>query len=121
MDGKAACGRAGERIACAWLELIGCRVVGRNRRAGRGEIDIIALDGSCLVFVEVKTRRSGRFGGGAEAVDRRKLQSMRRTAALMLASGGTDDGVREFRFDVITVDVEGAGAGLRLRHLRGVC
>jgi putative endonuclease len=120
MEGKAACGRAGEDIACAWLELIGYGIVGRNRRAGRGEIDVIARDGSCIVFVEVKTRRSNLFGDGAAAVDGRKMRSMRRTASRLIASGGVGSGASEFRFDVIAIDVERAGEGMRLRHLRGV-
>lgn len=121
MEGNVACGRAGERVACAWLEMIGYRIVGRNRRAGRGEIDIIALDGPCLVFIEVKTRRSDRFGGGAEAVDRRKIRAMRQAAARLIASDAPVPRAREFRFDVIALDVERGGEGMRLRHLRGVC
>jgi putative endonuclease len=121
VEGKAACGSAGERIACDWLELIGYRVVGRNRRAGRWEIDIIALDGSCLVFVEVKTRRSDRFGDAAGAVDGRKLRSMRRAAARILGSGDPGGGARDLRFDVVAIDVERDGSGMHLRHLRGVC
>lgn len=117
----AACGRAGERIASAWLEMIGFRIIGRNRRAGRGEIDIVALDRDCLVFVEVKTRRSDRFGPGVSAVDRRKIRSMRRTAARILASGGEGAGASEFRFDVVALDLDADRCGMRIRHLRGVC
>ena len=120
MEGNLDCGRAGEAIAAQYLRLKGYRIIERNCRAGRGEIDIIALDGNCLVFVEVKTRRGDRFGGAAQAVDRRKILSMRRTAARVLSSGRCPRRAEEHRLDVVTLDLDPGGGGMRLRHLRGV-
>ena len=80
MKGNPECGRIGEAIACHYLTLIGYGIIERNLRIGRNEIDIVASDGNCLVFVEVKTRRSNRFGGPADAVGRDKLLGIRRVA-----------------------------------------
>jgi len=73
VKGNADCGRIGETIAAGYLRLIGYRIIERNLRIGRNEIDIVAFDGDCLVFVEVKTRRNSRFGSAAEAVGRKKV------------------------------------------------
>ena len=50
-------GRAGERAAARYLELCGCHILARNARTFGGELDLVALDGGVLVFVEVKTLR----------------------------------------------------------------
>lgn len=102
-------GREGEERAARHLEARGYQIVARNVRAARVEIDLVARDGRRIVFVEVKTRRSGPrdgFGGhgfAAEAVDDRKQARLRRGAAAWLAehpeAGRGRWGVR---FDVIT-------------------
>jgi len=77
--------------------------VARNVRADRVEIDLIARRGPLLIFVEVKARRSTRFGVASEAVDARKQRRLRRGARAWLASSPTAArGARRFRFDVIT-------------------
>lgn len=70
----------GEEAAVAHLERNGLRLLRRNYRCPAGEVDIIALDGDTVVFVEVKTRRSAGFGSPAEAVDRRKQARLARVA-----------------------------------------
>ena len=60
-------GKYGEEIAVNYLIKNGCKIVEKNYRFSRyGEIDIIALDGSILCFIEVKTRTSDRFGRSEE-------------------------------------------------------
>jgi len=96
-------GRAGETEAACFLEGRGYRIVARNVRADRVEIDLIARRGGLLVFVEVKSRRSLRMGAAAESVDRRKQQRLRRGATAWLASRPeAARGVRRLRFDVVT-------------------
>ena len=51
-------GRRGEDMACEWMIERGWRILDRRRRTPLGEIDIVAMDGNCLVFAEVKWRRS---------------------------------------------------------------
>ena len=73
-------GRRGERAAEKYLRRNGYRIVARNFRAAGAEIDLVAMDGETLVFVEVKTRRSRISGAPEEAVDERKQTRMRRAA-----------------------------------------
>jgi putative endonuclease len=66
-------GRRGEDEAAAYLASLGYRIIDRNWRCPQGEIDIVALDGSELVIVEVKTRSSRGFGDPLEGVTEAKL------------------------------------------------
>ena len=65
-------GRYGEDLAARYLGERGMQVLDRNWRCEHGEIDLVALDGDCLVVCEVKTRRSTAFGEPVEAVTWRK-------------------------------------------------
>ena len=74
-------GRLGEDYAASHLEKGGYKIICRNYRAGRfGEIDIIAVENTTLVFVEVKTRISARFGNPEEAITPRKLRTLQKAA-----------------------------------------
>jgi putative endonuclease len=95
-------GRRGERAAEKYLKRKGYRIVARNFRAAGAEIDLVAIDGETLVFVEVKTRRSRTSGAPEEAVDERKQLRMRRAAEVFLARYRAGD--KELRFDVVAVD-----------------
>ncbi|WP_456387437.1 YraN family protein [Desulfolithobacter sp.] len=94
-------GRHGESLAAAYLKKKGYTIICRNYRRRFGEIDIIARHRGFTVFVEVKTRRSGRFGGPLGAVDRRKQQQICRVAEEYLASHGLQEAPA--RFDVVSV------------------
>lgn len=74
--------RVGEEKACKFLQKEGYRIIERNFRIGYGEIDIIAVNKDCLVFVEVKTRTSDKFGSPLEAITPWKLKSLIKTAQL---------------------------------------
>lgn len=73
-------GRRGEDIACEYLRKQGFVIIDRNFRIQGGEIDIIALDQNTLVFIEVKTRRSSKFGTPLEAINYWKIKSLIKTA-----------------------------------------
>lgn len=113
-------GDYGERLACRYLNDIGLTIVERNWRCARGEIDIIAVDGGCLVICEVKTRRSEAFGAPFEAVTPTKARRLRRLAGLWLAQA-TEDQRRgdDVRIDVVSI-LRPAGSAARVEHLRGV-
>ncbi|HZC47245.1 MAG TPA: YraN family protein [Candidatus Acidoferrum sp.] len=98
-------GRRGERAAEKYLRRSGYRIVARNFRAAGAEIDVVAMDGATLVFVEVKTRRSRDAGAPEEAVDERKQTRMRRAAEAFARRYRSND--IEMRFDVIAVDASG--------------
>jgi putative endonuclease len=106
-------GAAGEAAACAHLEQRGYRILARNARADRVELDIVAERAGVLVFVEVKTRRTAACGGAAEAVDARKQARIARGAAAWLRTSGLR--ARRVRFDVVTCEPAPRGA-FRVSH-----
>ena len=108
-------GRLGERLAAEHLERLGYAIVARNHRTRHGEIDVIACDGSTLVFVEVKTRR-GR-GEPWDALHPAKQAQVRRMARAFLNDATDRPRVRLLRFDAIGVVIDARGRLTRLEHL----
>ena len=96
-------GRRAEDVALGFLEEEGLRLVARNYRCRGGEIDLIMDDGHCLVFVEVRYRRSARYGSALESVDVRKQSKLIRCASHYLSARRIDKAVR---FDVIGIGLE---------------
>lgn len=103
MDPRHALGRGGEAAAAHLYENLGYAVIERNFRCSSGEIDIVARKDDELVFSEVKTRRSDRWGQPCEAVDHRKRARLRRLAAEWMAKRRPGDVV--VHFDVVSVIV----------------
>ena len=73
-------GDAAENLAAAFLQRAGLILVERNYRCRFGEIDLIAREGTTLVFVEVRMRSSERFGGAAASITAGKREKLLRTA-----------------------------------------
>jgi putative endonuclease len=94
-------GSRGESLALAVLERAGYAIVATGYRTAAGEIDIIARDGACLVFVEVKARRTIERGTPAEAVTPQKQRRIIAMARDFLARHKTD--ATECRFDVVAI------------------
>jgi putative endonuclease len=94
-------GTLGEDVAASFLERQGYSIVEKNYYYQHGEIDIIAQEQETLVFVEVKTRRSTRFGEPQESVTPKKQELLRRTAEGYVAERELND--IECRFDVVSV------------------
>ncbi len=101
-------GREAEAIAARHLERHGLRVVARNFRIRGGEIDLICRDGATLVFVEVRLRRDGNFGGAAASITAAKRRRIVLAARHYLAGRSAGD----CRFDCVLLD------GERLEWLR---
>jgi putative endonuclease len=97
----AARGAHGERVAAAFLRTRGYRVLYRNYRTERGEIDLICRHGQILVFVEVRTRDRVDFGRPAETIDARKQEALRYAADRYLAQ--LDRATIYHRFDAVEV------------------
>ena len=93
-------GRVGEELARRHLESKGYRILEANWRYSRAEVDIIAMDGPILVFVEVKTRATDAFGRPEDFVNRKKEKLLAMAAAAYMDSIGHD---WEVRFDVISI------------------
>jgi putative endonuclease len=94
-------GEHGEKFAARHLRSRGYRVLYRNYRVTRGEIDLVCRDGDVLAFVEVKTRQDERFGHPSEAVDFRKQRRISRAADAYLKELGNPE--ISYRFDIVEV------------------
>ena len=93
-------GRWGEDLAVRMLEAKGYRIVERDWKDCHRDIDIIAIDNGCLVFVEVKTRRSGTLLTPEQAVDRRKIKNITIAANRYVKSQIID---LPLRFDIVAI------------------
>ncbi|MGR7023411.1 YraN family protein [Geodermatophilus sp. URMC 62] len=109
-------GSRGEAIAAVYLTDAGLLVLDRNWRCRDGELDIVARDGSAIVFCEVKTRRATGFGHPVEAVTPAKQRRLRTLAQRWLAAH--DQHAPDLRFDVVGVLVRPERPAL-VTHLRG--
>lgn len=94
-------GQTGERLARTYLAGRGLKVVEANHRSRLGEIDLVCADGETVVFVEVKTRTSGRFGSPAAAVGFRKQTRLRRLAEEYVIARHLESA--PVRFDVLSI------------------
>jgi putative endonuclease len=94
-------GNSGERHAARYLKGLGYRILNRGYLSRLGEIDLVALDGNCLVFVEVKTRRSNAAGRPDEAVNFERQKRLTRAALAYLKRHGRLE--QPARFDVIAI------------------
>jgi putative endonuclease len=108
-------GRAAEELASKYLEHIGFKVLGRNVRLGRLELDVIAERGSLVVFCEVRSRRRDTVMTPAQSIDPRKVLNVRRAASAWLAAAPRR--YAEVRFDVALVTFDQPGG--RLNYLEG--
>ncbi|MEA2639827.1 MAG: putative endonuclease [Chloroflexota bacterium] len=113
MHERAATGRTGEELAASHLQRQGYRILDRNVRSRLGEIDIIAMDGTCYVFVEVRTRRSAAMTP-EESVTRRKQRRMANLGMLYLQSHGKEN--EPWRADVVAIELGVDGQATRLEH-----
>ncbi len=99
-----------EELAVKYLEGIGYKVIHKNYHCRVGEIDIIALDGNTVVFVEVKGGKTTYFGDPAERVDRKKIERLLRCIEHYLCKYPAE----EYRLDVIVV------RDREIEHIKGV-
>ena len=100
MSLKSIAGKIGEQKACEYLEKNGYKIICTNYKTKISEIDIIASDGDCLCFVEVKTRKNKLFGTGAQAINFAKREKMIIGARTYILSNRK---FSKFRFDVVEV------------------
>jgi putative endonuclease len=109
-------GQAAENAACQILQNHGYRIVTRNVRTRRGEIDVIAWDGGTLVFVEVRSRRHQTVGVVAESVGTRKKQRLIDLAAAYVQS--LNEVPDLWRVDVLAIELDATGGVLNFELFR---
>lgn len=104
-------GEKGERLAASYITKQGYRIIRKNYKTRIGEIDLIAMDGDTLVFIEVKTRESLVYGHPHESVNRRKKSKISSVASLYLK---TLEEIPPCRFDVVSVYSNGSRPELEI-------
>jgi putative endonuclease len=116
--GRAERGQFGEDLAADYYkDMLKCRILARNWRYKRDEVDLICLDKGVLVFVEVRARAEDALVSGFHSVDRHKKEVLRRAYKNYLRQ--LRNPPKHFRFDIIDVSISLEGAG-KLRHYANV-
>jgi putative endonuclease len=114
-------GARAEELVARRLATTGWEIIERNARTRYGELDIVALDGRALVFIEVKAGRKGNQFGPERpvlAVDRRKQQRVRRLATAWMAERrGQIPRYEEIRFDAVGVTFDHSGRAVDVEHI----
>ena len=108
-------GARGEELAVDFLKGLGYKIVQRNFRCRQGEIDIIAQQGECLVFVEVRTKKSCDFGTPEESVTFSKRERLISLADIYLQN--LDSPPPSWRIDVVAVELTPDDKVSRLEHI----
>ncbi len=109
-------GEAGERIASRYLEQHGYEMVDKNVRRREGEIDLVALDGETLVFVEVKLRTSRKMGAAVQAVSPAKAARLRGLAEAY--SADHPEFPPTLRIDLVAIELTVGGEVGQLNHVQ---
>jgi putative endonuclease len=110
-------GRRGEDLAAQHLESQGLELLERNYRCRGGEIDLVMLEGTTLVLVEVRLRTSDEFGGAAASVGARKQRRFT-LAARHLVTTRPEYRKLRVRFDVVALDAGTPAGPLRVNWIR---
>ena len=111
MTDKKDLGRRGETLAASFLRRKGYKILARNFQSRLGEIDIVAVDGDTLAFVEVKARWSRKFGLPEEAVNPRKLKAIEKVGDYFrLLHPGLPEAER---IDVVAIELDESGKVIR--------
>ena len=111
-------GRLGESLACDVLTRRGYEIVERNWRCVRGEVDIVARDGACWAFVEVKTRRGRAAGLPEDGLTEHKAERLVELAQLYLAEHALGD--VDWRVDLVAIELDAQGGVRRLNVIPAV-
>ena len=110
-------GATGEHYVAQYLERDGLTILDRNWRIKEGEVDIIAQEGATIVFVEVKTRSSEKFGHPLEAIDAKKAHRLQRLALAWISLHGSWGS--DYRIDCAAV-LLGKGQNVEIDYRKGV-
>ncbi len=113
-------GAIGEELARHHLEARGYRVIATNYRCRWGEVDLIARDGLEWVFVEVRTRRSGAYGGPEESLTETKKQHLALAAQDYLQETGQSTVDVQWRIDLVAIRLGSGRRVLSIQHLTNV-
>lgn len=105
-------GSFGEELAYRKIKRLGYKKIIRNYRCPLGEVDLVARDGDCLVFVEIKTRKGRSLGYAKEAVNARKQRQLSKVALTYMKANDCCD--VKARFDVVAISIEKGRANIEV-------
>ncbi|MCX7983649.1 MAG: YraN family protein [Bacteroidetes bacterium] len=109
-------GKFGEKLAVQYLEAQGYTILEQNYRFQHTEIDIVAREGSEIVFVEVKSRRNQKYGDPVDAMTEEKVERLQRAAEGYFHERNIDQ--CPCRFDFIGIEIDAKSA--RIHHLKNI-
>lgn len=109
-------GSSGEEAAVSYLQKKGLCIEQRNFRCRLGELDIVARDGHCLVFIEVRTVTGNAFGSAQESINKKKVHKIRLIATYYLQSRNIKN--TPLRFDVIAITMDPSKTIRKLDHIK---
>jgi putative endonuclease len=118
MNQKGKIGAFGQELAANYLRQKGYQIQTENFRSHEGEIDIIANNDEQLVFVEVKTRLSDRYGLPEQAVSESKLEKMTQTALRYLEQKQINND--NYRFDIVAIEIDKILKKAKIRHYKNI-
>jgi putative endonuclease len=121
-DARRRTGQIAEDLVADRMLAEGWEIVERNARTRYGELDVVALDGRVLVFVEVKAARAGTSFGPEEpilSIDFRKQRKVRRLGTAWMAERRDLPPFADIRFDAVGVLLDRAGRAIELDHIKG--
>ena len=105
-------GKRGEKLAAEFLKKQGYTILQTNYRCLEGEVDIVARQKDCLVFVEVRAKRSQEFGSPEESITPAKMEKLRRVSAHYRQTH--EDILDSWRIDVVAVEIDWQNHPLRI-------
>lgn len=118
MSTTSAQGKRGEVVACQFLTSKGYKIIARNFRTRFGEIDIVAIENDTLVFVEVKARRSQKFGLPEEAIGKRKLKHIVKAGQFFKLKCPKMPDLQ--RIDLVAIDLSPTGELKKVRLIKNI-
>jgi putative endonuclease len=118
MTKKIKIGKFGQQLAAQFLLNKGYQLIKENYYCSDGEIDLILADQKQLVFVEVKTRLSQKFGLPEEAIDQRKKEKLYQTALTYLTKAEINHD--NWRIDCLAVEIDQINKKARIRHHKNI-
>jgi putative endonuclease len=113
-DRRRRLGQTGEELATRFLAERGYTLIARNVRLTGGEIDIVAQDGNCLAFVEVRTRRGGGFGSPEESITAAKAQRLVGLVDAFRQAHADEPLPADSRIDLVAIELDGRGRLVRI-------
>ncbi len=113
-------GRFGEKLAREYLVKRGYEILNANIKTNYQEIDIVAAKDKELVFVEVKTRTSCRFGEADESVFFNKTKNLRRAVGLYLRQADKKTKYDDIRLDLIAINIDRTNKNAKIKHYKSI-